>query len=435
MKKIAIFLSLFLTLIMLQGCHGGGSSSSSTATVRLVNGTSNSLNMEVSNIVVASGIAGVTASSGVGVTAGVDPILLASNVPPNSSLQENFSFLGGTTYTMLAYTSNTLGLQVAQLTDMEAAPLSGNAMIRVVNEAASSAGNLTVYMAPQESAPTTDAQALSTASALGGQTNISTITDYFQESTGVGSSQTYHIWVTGAGLNGTGDKTDLRLDIPNIAIRDQQVLTLVLTDTVGGVLVNGLLVPQQGTVGTVTSYPNTSARVRVVADLAANGIISSATVSNSNISILGANLSSPAVGSYTLVPAGSLNLIVNGTSIACGNPTIAPDTDSTLLVSSMTTCSLLNDNNTLPSINYAKLRLVNGVSPAGSLSLNYNSQQIASNVVFGTASSAVSVNSGINTNLAVNANPPYSAPVVLQSQGVYSLFMLGAASGVIVQDR
>jgi hypothetical protein len=254
-------------------------------------------------------------------------------------------------------------------------------------------------------------------------TNVSGTTSFFETPAG-----TYHIWVTGA-----GDPTDLRMDIPSIVISNQQILTLALTSSTGGVLLDGILFTQPlnapGGTAPVTSYKNSMARLRI----ATNENITSATVTSSSgtTALLSSALSAPALGTYSLIPASSpLALAVNGVTTAFSfTPT--PGADLTLLDAGSAHYFLLTDDNTRPVSGYAKLRLVNGISGSSSLSLTYNFQQIASNVAFGNVSTTTSVNSNITSSLSVNAL--YTAsPVTLQSQGVYSVFMLGTSTASCV---
>ena len=91
-------------------------------------------------------------------------------------------------------------------------------------------------------------------------------------------------------VTGSGDKTDLRLDLPAVTLADQQITTLVLTATPGGVLVHGLSIDQQGG---VTARRNPSARVRLVAGANANGSVAA----TANGVTLSSALQSPAIGS------------------------------------------------------------------------------------------------------------------------------------------
>jgi hypothetical protein len=250
-------------------------------------------------------------------------------------------------------------------------------------------------------------------------------------------ANTYHIWVTEA-----GDKTDLRLDIPSVAIEDQQIATLALTGTAGGALVDGLIVNQQGA---VAAQQNTNARIRIAANTTTD--LTSATAAN--LSLLGGvSPFNSGVGSYVLVPAGSTPLALSsGAGIgSCSSPvTTLHGQDLTLLVTAAT-CTVLTDDNTRPVGTLAKLRLVNGVNGGSSISLEDNSVLIASAVALGGASNPTTngnqgiISTGSLSNLTVSpTTPAFSAlNVALVSGGVYSLFMLGsssAATGVLINDH
>jgi hypothetical protein len=145
---------------------------------------------------------------------------------------------------------------------------------------------------------------------------------------------------------------------------------------------------------------------------------------------------SPAVDTYALVPAGALttSVVVNGAPFSVPNLNAAAGADLTLLVVGTAAAPqffLLSDDNRLPLNGLAKLRLVNGVNGlAGSISLTADANLVAQNVAFGTASTAATIaTTGNSSTLQVNSpgNVPLgpSIPLTLQSQGVYSVFMLG----------
>ena len=427
MKNIGIFLTLLFALTMLQGCKGSSSSATTTnqSTVRLVNVTTSypSLDMISSSTTLASAVATGSASSYSTVNSGTSTFTLERGGSGTPSVQTNISLTSGVDYTLVAYTSNQQ-LQVTAFTDNEAAPTSGDGKMRV-SILAPDVGSVDVYV-------TADGGTLSDSSAM--VTNLAGTTAYFEIAKG-----TYHIWVTGA-----GNKTDLRLDLPSIVISDQQIQTLILTSTTGGVLVDGWLVTQKGA---VTAKRNVSARVRVAANIAANGSI---TASANGVS-LGSTLRSPVVGSYTLVPAGtlSLNVSVNGNTVNVGNLDLnaTAGADLTLLAvggSASPQFLLLSDDNRAPLSGKAKLRLVNGVNGLDdNVSLTADYDLVALNVIPGAASTAGSVNSGTISRLEVDSSQANTSlylatDVSVQSQGVYSLFMLGdnpAPVGILRRDR
>ncbi|OIQ99934.1 alginate O-acetyl transferase AlgF [mine drainage metagenome] len=431
MKQISIFLPLLMILTLLQGCFGGGGGSaavSTTNTVRLVNGTSSTLSLVTGGTQLATSVAPGTASANATITSGTYPIaLVASGVP---SAETNFSFAATVPYTLVAYTSDQ-SLHLVQFADNEPAPLAGDGQIRVADLSAD-AGNLDVYMAPVSAlsdtySPTAASPALQAATLLA--QNVSGTTLYNEV-----LANTYHVWVTGA-----NNITDLRLDIPSITIANQQILTLVLTSTTGGGLVDGLLVTQQGA---VLAQKNTNARIRIAANTTSP--IATATAGATAVNLIGNSTSFDyAVGSYVLVPAGSTAITINGSPASCTPVTTAGE-DLTLLLTGTNACNPLVDDNTRPTSGYAKLRLVNGVNGGGAFSLAFNGVQVASNITFGTASIPTLNNQGI-VNSSISASlvatptvPTLITPVVLNSQGVYSLFLLGTSgtpTGTLIQDH
>ena len=236
---------------MLQGCGSKGSSSSSSPTngsVRLVNATTAfaSLDMTTSGATLASAVATGSASSYAAIAPGTYPFTLELSGSGTPSAQTVILISSGVTYALVAHTGGGQ-LQLTALTENEVAPASGDGKIRVSNLALQDTGSVDVYVVAAGGN-------LAGASTL--VTNLGVTTGYFEITKG-----TYHIWVTGV-----GNKTDLRLDLPSVVISDQQVLTLILTSTAGGVLVDGWLVTQQAAVSAQT---NASARVRVAANIAA----------------------------------------------------------------------------------------------------------------------------------------------------------------------
>ena len=426
MKKITIFLALLLALSMLQGCKGGGSSSTSvtTSTVRLINATTAYATLDVisSGATLATGVATGSASGYATISSGVSTFTLERGGSGTPSAQTSLSLTAGVDYSLVAYTRGQQ-LQVTAFTDDEVAPASGDGKIRV-SSLSLDAGSVDVYL-------TAAGGNLSDASALA--TNLAGTIGYFEITKG-----TYHIWVTGA-----GNKADLRLDIPSVVISDQQVLTLILTSTVGGVLVDGWLDTQQGA---VSARKNVSARVRVAANIAASGSIAATA---NGVPLSSSTLISPVVGSYALVPAGALSMsvVVNGNTVNVGNLNAAAGADLTLLAvgdGASPQFFLLSDDNTLPLSGMAKLRLVNGVNGlADNISLTADFNLLAQNVAPGTVSAAASVNGGIISLLQVNSSNANTSLYVatnvsLQSPGVYSVFMLGdntAPVGILRRDR
>ena len=166
--------------------------------------------------------------------------------------------------------------------------------------------------------------------------------------------------------------------------------------------------------------------------------------------VLSAGLKSPAVGSYTLVPAGALALTVSldGNPLSTGVTTLTAGSDNTLLVTgsgAAGTAVLLTDDNR-PALTAAntKLRLVHGVGGLASpITLTADYSAVATDIATNTASSPASI--AASTTMRLEATTPtvsgslyLATDVTLQSGKVYTLFMLGDAAapvGVLRRDR
>ena len=253
-------------------------------------------------------------------------------------------------------------------------------------------------------------------------------------------SGTYRLRVTGA-----GDTTDIRLDVAGVTLDSKKVVSVVLTSTQGGVLVNALILPQQGTLAT---NHNTKARVRGANGIA-NGMAATATVGGFSV------LNGSAVGvigsKYGQIDAGSVavNLSVDGNPVSVANQTLTAGGDYTLLVWSDATgtrTTLVTDDNHLPSASgKAKIRLLNGMSGLGGpITLAVDFAPIAEGVAVGTASAFAEVDTGSDaeldiTNSVTAALLQSKTSVSLQDSGVYTLFMSGGGTatvgGTVRKDR
>ncbi len=229
---VSTLAALSVALPLLHGC-GGGSNSDKAGFVRLVNATTDygALDLYSSTSGISTSVASFAVGAYVELEEGSYTFNLKSAGTNTTSSTSTRSVSKDVHNTLLAYVSGGT-LATAFLTDTEAAPSSGAAKLRVFNTAAAEAGSVDVYVVA--SACTSLANASATAS------SVSTWSVY-NEITAASSGTAYHVCITAA-----GDKTDLRLDIPSLTLTDQQIATLVLTRTSGGVLLHGLLLNQQG---------------------------------------------------------------------------------------------------------------------------------------------------------------------------------------------
>lgn len=250
---------------------------------------------------------------------------------------------------------------------------------------------------------------------------------------------TYSVLVTGQ-----GDPYDVRLSIPAITVTSKQFYTLVLTQAgVGGVLLNGTLIAQQGT--KVTAKSN-QARVRLAASVAGGALISASVAGTTEFT----DFRSPTArgsGGYVLVDAGAVavSATANGTVFGAGTKTLEVGQDYTLLAwgpANAPQLELLSDDNRPPTTaSFAKIRLVNGLAGSGLASLLINNSQTPNQTsdIEGGATSAYAnlTASGISTLQATSnqqSDPLFTLSStnnlsLLVTQGVYTLFLLDGASG------
>jgi hypothetical protein len=264
---------------------------------------------------------------------------------------------------------------------------------------------------------------------------------------GVGSSGgtvdsgTYRLRITGS-----NDIEDIRLDVPEIVLNSEEVVSLILTSTVGGTLVNAMLLPQQGDLST---QKNTKARVRGAIGIS-NGTFATARIGGVTL------LSNATVGAisskYAQVDAGTVavSVGVDGTTVAAPDQTLVAGGDYTLLVwndAVGTQTTLISDDNRLPSISSkAKVRVINGMSGfGGPINLAIDYSPIAEGTPLGQASSFTEVSSGSDFQLNIAstdtaANLLTKTEIDLAASGVYTMFTAGGpssdqVSGILRKDR
>jgi hypothetical protein len=416
-------LALLLTLT-LAACGGG--EDRTKAQVRLVNASTAhvSLDLVVDDVRVRSAVTYGNSAD----YAGVDPKQTATRITRAGATDALFSITPtlnkGDHYSLVAY-ENSGALRAVLLDDNVAEPDSGKTAVRVLN-GAPQAGTLDVYLTTED-ALLTDAGAVHAGAAAGTPTDLVPV-----------DAATWRLRVTAA-----DDKDDLRLDISGIVLANRKTVTLVITPGVGGVLVNALLLTQQGA---ITPLAGAQARVRAVAAVTDSGAVAAevggATLMNGT--------GSPAVGSYKLVPAGaaSASVSVNDVRVTVPAADLTAGTDHSLLVwgpLATPSVSWIADDNRPPTVaTQVKLRLVNGVAALpGALALTANFTPVADGVAAGRASTPLQLLVSNPASLSVTAvgvgTPLFSAiDQTLAAGAVYTLFVVGdadAATGILRQDR
>jgi hypothetical protein len=433
-KRSLLALLAAIPLVLIAGCGGGGGGS---ATVRLVNASPGYPSLDLSfGTTTPPQITSVgfgSASSFVSVGSGTQTTNLYISGSSTVSLAQTRTLNKGTNYSIIAY-GKAGGLLSLIATENQSAPTSGDAKFSVL-DTATDAGPVDVYVyAPTESL--TSATAVVSSLPGGSQSAFASIV-----------AGTYTITVTGP-----GNKADVRLTIPSIALTDQQIATLILTPGPSGYLVNAQLLNQGGT---ITAYQGTQARVRAVPAVDSNAAVSL----NADSTVLLNSVVAPVVPGYVLVNAGSavsLTGSVNGVALPATPENFVAGTDYTVLVygsAGAPQIVSLFDDNTLPTnTGTANIRMINAVyGLSGSLNLQINFQPVATNVLYPPTSPVPITNIASSTTALIQVSSPLSttplfsyssAPIA--SQGVYTLFMFGglvntngvlSASGALVKDR
>ena len=406
--------------VALSGCGGGGDDDSSNVSLRIANATLThpSLDLLVNSSSAATATAADSVSAYVSPSSGSVTLQVNDNGAATALATIIPTLTGGNHYTLLAYEAGG-AVKTAVLNEDYATPTSGTAQIRVY-DAALDAGALDVYI----TAPDADLATVSSPTATFTTTTANSATALLAYSPG-----TYRVRVTAA-----GDKTDLRADIGGVTLASQQIATVILTPAAGGVLINGSTLIQQGS---YTAARNTNARVRLAAAVSGGATVAA---SASNGKVIDAGSVAPAFSyGYVLVPAAStLNITVNGASVAAPSGTLTAGADATLLVygaPGSATATLLADDNRLPTdATRTKLRMINGVTgSAGTMTLTANTAPVGTGIAPGAASGYVSVIGSANAMIlklssSTNGSLLTDSTNVLSPNKVYTVLAGGDIS-------
>jgi hypothetical protein len=417
-RRFALLAAL-TSSILLASCGSGGSDGGTTS-VRALNLTSDLPSADVY-------VGGNKQFSALATGALANYVSLDANsytVNVNSAGNSTALFTGSYSLSKDAhYTAVVWGpqasLRVSTLPEDEDTSLiaTGNTRIRMFN-ATTETGSVDVYL-------TASSADLNSSTATQGGLTTGTLAGFREIPAG-----TYRLRVTGV-----GNPDDIRLDVDNVTLGAGKYATLMLTAGSGGVLVNGQLIVQQGT---ATALNNTKARVRVVASVDSSGSVTGALGGT----LLASGLTSPAVGTYALVDAGTnvaLTLRLNGATVVTGGQALVAGSDYTILAYGSAAAfqwKLITDDNRLPiSTARAKIRLVNGVASLDGLTLlvNFGSISASSNITAGMAAPYAQTASSTGTQIQVDSattqgiyqtNPAKANGDALAGQGVYTLFVL-----------
>jgi hypothetical protein len=435
MKNTVRSLALLVLALLIAACGSGGggggdgdsSSSGDYPRLRLANATaSSSLLLNAAGLtdddvtfttgeVSAGGVSAYQQKKNQSYTVGVtstDGSLIGST--------QTLSISTDTDYTLLAY-ARAGSVATYTLFDEYTTPSSGFANLVVAN-AASDAGTLDVYLV----APGATLSGVAPAYA-----------SLYSKATSSGKSQTagtYDVVVTA-----TGKPADVRLTIPSLTLAGGEVVTIALTSTLGGGLVDGAAVRQGGA---MTRYPSTKSRVRLVGAFPARADGNSIVRASIGAASL-RTVTAPSVGTYTLVTGNTSTYAVTVDDVAVANlpdATFESGGDYTILAygdAASPQVAVFADSNLPSSSGAANLRTVNAAVSGGGITLSDDYVPINVDVQYGTASTyspaTASSSSLIEIGSPVAAFPTYTAEDFnIVSSGVYTIFVLGSTAAPVV---
>jgi hypothetical protein len=424
-------LAAALCLPLLSGC---GDDNAQRGEVRIINATTEYTSLDLytensdgsDNLVVGGTAAG--AASGY---AGVDRGSYTFQVKSSTGAGTAATTTGTVTKTdhFSIVTALTGGKATATyLSDEESSPASGNAKLRIFNAAAGEAPSVDVYL----STNACDALTVTDTAFASAVTGLQTV---YSQLTAASGGTTWNVCVFA-----NGDTTTLLADIPALTLKNQEIATLILTHTAGGVLLNGAVLDQQGA---LTPYASTLARVRVAADATAGNTAGLVTVTINGTDV-STQAASPSVGTYMTIPSGALttSITVDGvTTNGVSLPSAAAGSDYTLLVtgtSSNPVATLITDDNT-PSTSTTqpvKARVINGVNGrSGTLSATVDAKSLGNAASGGASPYATLVaTSGISTVVptSITTTPANLVNQSFTSGQVYTVFIWGNASAPVL---
>jgi hypothetical protein len=436
----AIFASLLVSC--------GGNSTTAPANIRLVNLIPGSSASDTVTLSLNTAAYAMTAPAGGGTSSynQVGPGTYLGEVSTaGDPLAAAYSFPGlnlGTnqSYTVFTYVRD-LVLYPYVLVDNVPVPSAGEAQITIAN-ASPDAGPLSIWILQHSSSsPADPCQSTQVTSGAGSSSAPFQNVQGQQTSpwpvTVLDSNNNQIYW--DICVTGQGGAADERLSISTVGLASGQNYTVALTSGNGGTLVNGALIEQEGITNsqnTVTLYPNSNIRVRLLVSLPTLGGTPDVTMTNTTTGA-SMNWSQEVSGKYTpyqTLGGGSAVASATGTSSSSYTITATlgttsvpvtipsgfsflPGGDYTILVyqasGATPAATVFADTNLAAQSGRANVRVVNAAdydSTGVELYVNDEAYNQTLGVAVGTASGYASVGAG--TNLPVQL---YSQPSVENS--------------------
>lgn len=320
-------------------------------------------------------------------------------------------------------TSSAGNVTATVIREDEDEPSSGFAKLRFFNAASGSVGAVDAYVTAGECAALETTPLAPVASALSGMQSG------WAQVVAAGNGTSYQVCVTLA-----GDRGDVRLAVPGFVLESRQVVTFVLGETAGGVLLNGGALVQGEA---FTAFRTGQSRVRMAAGVAP-GTAASAVVAGSTFTLTGPN-----VLPYRAVTAGDTTVAASvGPASTSQAVSLVAGGDATLVVAGTAAAPLValipDDNRASTSTaRPVRMRFVNGSATASSATLSVDNVPIGGAVAPGAATPYVSVESSaalakLEVFDANGASLCSQDNRTLSAGRVYTLFLLGPAPSTCI---
>lgn len=399
-----------VTLASLLGACGG-SDKDNGATIRLINATQSftSLDAFVDDVSIAKELKLGLASNFTEVSSGSRTIKARNTGGATNLLEQTQSLNGDGHYSVIAVGGeNAISFSVYK--EDESDPDSGYAKFRVFN-AFTFGDSVDVYL--------TGASAdLASESPIFSGIAKQSVGAFRSVATG-----TYRLRITTA-----GDRSEIRLDVPQITVSEKAVYTYVLVPTKSGTLTNGLLLQQKGG---AAGNSNAYARVKFVNGYSPTGSVQPIVDGQK----MGSAVGGYGVSSYALVKEGTptIGFSVGGQTFS-KSVVIAAGTDMTVAITpsgaTPSVISTLDNNFPVSSSGRAKMRLFNLAQGAGSVQLSYNSgTTLVDYLDFGLVSGYTQFYAATYDFTATGGSGASAtlADYVAADGGVYTAFLFGTA--------
>jgi hypothetical protein len=391
--------------LMLAGCGGNGSGNAPTRLVNASVGYQGAMGFMDESTQITSGVVYGTSSPYFNIQAGSVHLTLTTTVggsETSATAAQLRTVNKDQRYSLVAY-GILDELRLALVAESTVVPDDNTASVNVLNTSVD-IGAVDVYLSKDKTLAVSTQIAASVQANIGAPAQSPFATDI--------QPGNYYVTVVGAGSVAQGI-SDVRFQTPvAITLTALQVLTIILTPGVSGVLANAILLTQ-GTQGTAVSYVNTTARVRAVTAVPGQATsVIGATAAGAVVNVLPTN-STQKLSNYFVVSTGTAPTVtVGGTAIpvTMDDPTstatppaqipaaLSAGGDYTILVyldgSSAPKAKLIEDNNTAPTTAQGvKFRLINLASDNQGLqlSMKVNGISVAQNIPYATASAYTEV--------------------------------------------